>query len=300
MKTFDVVVLTEDKYVNPKDDNLYIRNILQEDGLALDALKQEGLSVTRKSWSDPNFDWSSTQYILFRTTWDYQERFEEFSSWLKSVSEVCTLLNSAELIHWNIDKHYLSDLKANGIPVCETHFIETGTETSLKDLQNQLKWDNMVLKPCVSAGGRHTYKLNSENISDYEGLFQELIANESMMLQPFQHNITSMGEYSFMIMDGQYTHAVLKKAKSGDFRVQDDFGGTVHDYTATQEQIELAEQAVKACIEAPIYARVDVILNNYNQHVISEIELIEPELWFRNHHEAANVLAKGIAKLIRK
>jgi hypothetical protein len=103
-----------------------------------------------------------------------------------------------------------------------------------------------------------------------------------------------------MVMNGKFTHAVLKIAKKGDFRVQDDFGGTVHDYSPSQFEIDFAENAVKACKELPIYARVDVFTDNNNKLAIAELELIEPELWFRNHPEAADQLAKGIQQLINK
>ena len=119
-----------------------------------------------------------------------------------------------------------------------------------------------------------------------------------MMLQPFQESIMTKGEYSLVVINGKYTHAVLKIAKAGDFRVQDDFGGTVHNHEATQEEISFAENAVKACPELPIYARVDVILDNNNKLAISELELIEPELWFRNHHNASTQLAKAIKKMV--
>jgi len=106
------------------------------------------------------------------------------------------------------------------------------------------------------------------------------------------------GEYSFVVINGKYTHAVLKVAKPGDFRVQDDFGGTVHNHEATNEEIAFAENAVKACVEKPMYARVDVIFDNNNKLAISEIELIEPELWFRNHNDAATLLAREIKKMV--
>ncbi len=113
------------------------------------------------------------------------------------------------------------------------------------------------------------------------------------MLQPFQHRIVTEGEISMMVFNGQFTHAILKQAKAGDFRVQDDFGGSVHDYIPTQKEIEFAEQAVQCCPELPLYARVDIFTDNEGNLAVSELELIEPELWFRNHPEAAHVLAKA-------
>jgi len=298
MKTIDIVILTEDKYVSPKIINEYNKNVLLEDKLVFDALKKEGLLVERKSWSDPDFDWSSTKFILFRSTWDYFDRYEEFSIWLENVSSKTTLLNSANVINWNIDKHYLLDLKTKGIHICETYFIEKGTITTLSELHEQLNWKKTVLKPCVSGAARHTYKLDLTTLENYETVFQELISNEAMMLQPFQENIVIKGEYSFVIINGIYSHAVLKIAKPGDFRVQDDFGGTIHEHRATKNEIDFAENAVKACLEKPMYARVDVIIDNNNKLAISEIELIEPELWFRKYPNASISLAKGIKKLI--
>ena len=298
MKKIDIVILTEDRYVNPSVINDYNKNLLLEDQLVSDALKNEEISVERKSWSDPDFDWSTTKFIIFRSTWDYFDRYDEFTVWLKNVSTKTTLLNSAEIIHWNIDKHYLLDLKQKGIHICESYFIEKGTDTSLLELHDNLGWEKTVLKPCVSGAARHTYKLEKDTFDQHEMNFQELISNEAMMLQPFQENIMTVGEFSFVIINGKYSHAVLKIAKPGDFRVQDDFGGTVHVHQANEEQIQFSENAVKACKGKPMYARVDVIIDNDDKLAISEIELIEPELWFRNHQNAALILAKEIKKLL--
>lgn len=298
MKPIDIVILTEDRYIKPAVINEYNKNILLEDQLVFDAIKKEGLHVERKSWSDPNFNWETTKYIIFRTTWDYFDRYEEFSEWLKDVSTKTKLLNSANIINWNINKHYLIDLKEKGVHICESYFIEKETTTTLAELHKQLGWEKTVLKPCISGSARHTYKLELATLEKHEVVFQELISNEAMMLQPFQENIITQGEYSFILINGKYTHAVLKVAKPGDFRVQDDFGGTVHNHKATKEEISFAENAVKACIEKPMYARVDVIMDNNNKLAISEIELIEPELWFRKHHDAAVLLARAIKKLI--
>ncbi len=298
MKKIDIVILTEDRYVNPTEINEYNKNVVLEDELVKKALEKEGLTVERKSWSDLSFDWSLTKYVLFRSTWDYFDRYDEFNTWLKFVSNKTVLLNSAEIINWNIDKHYLLDLKAKGITICESFFIEKGTSINLRELHNKLGWKNTVLKPCISGAARHTYKINENNLEKHESIFAELIASEAMMLQPFQEKIITQGEFSFVVINGTFSHAVLKIAKPGDFRVQDDFGGTVHNHQASKEQIYFAEKAVNACKGNPIYARVDVIINNNNELAISEIELIEPELWFRNNHNAATILAQEIKKMI--
>ena len=55
-KIFDIVVLTDDRYVSPEKTNWYVQNILKEDGLVVDALKAKGYRVSRKSWSDPEYE----------------------------------------------------------------------------------------------------------------------------------------------------------------------------------------------------------------------------------------------------
>jgi len=297
MKKFDIVVLTDPRYVDPKKKNDYTENVLLEDRLVQNALDKTGLRTKRLSWDDPNFDWSTTHYILFRTTWDYFDRFDEFSIWLNSVSKQTKLLNPESLIRWNIDKHYLIDLEAKGVHSTPTLFIEKGSQKTLAQLHQEKNWESTVLKPTVSGAARHTYKLNPKNISKYETIFKELISQEAFMLQPFQKNIVEKGELSLVVIDGIFTHAVLKVAKKGDFRVQDDFGGSVHNYTPTNEEIEFAEKAVKACPSKPIYARVDMFTDNDGHLAVSELELIEPELWFRNNPDAADKLAAAIKNL---
>lgn len=300
MKKYDIIILTDRRYIDESKADQYSKNVYLEDNLLKEALENLGLKVSRKSWDDPQFDWSSTHFIIFRTTWDYFDRYPEFSLWLNRVSKLTTLLNSEKLIRWNIDKHYMQDLQNSGVHICETYFIEKGESASLLELVMKYELNDFVLKPCISGGSRHTYKIHRDNIHEYEDIFTELIAEEAMMLQPFQQSIVDRGEISIMVMNGKYTHAILKVAKEGDFRVQDDFGGSVYDYTPSNEEIEYAENAVKSCIEMPIYARVDVFLDNQNKLALAELELIEPELWFRNHPEAALALAKGIKNRVKQ
>lgn len=293
MPIFDCIVLTDNRYLKDSND-AYKHNVFYEDQLLVQALKSHGLAVERLAWDHPSFNWSTTQCIVFRTTWDYFDRFDVFSTWLNQVSKVTQLINSEALIRWNLDKHYLQDLDTKGIPIPETEFIKQGTLISLRRLHERLGWSETVLKPCISGAGRHTYLLKPETIDEHEAIFKTLLAKESMMLQPFQHNIVNQGEISMMVFNGLFSHAVLKKAKPGDFRVQDDFGGTVHDYSPSSREIEFAENAAKACPELPIYARVDIFYDNNDDLAVSELELIEPELWFRFYPRAAMVLAKII------
>lgn len=298
MSKYDITILTDRRYVAPKVLDEYIQNVLDEDRLLQEALQQNNLTVHRINWDHPSFDWSSTRYILFRTTWDYFERFGEFSAWLHEVSTKTKLINQKELIYWNIDKHYLKDLSEQGIRIPQTVFIESGDPYSLKEYIECCNWDEFILKPTISGAARHTYRFKKEAYEQYSSIYKDLIKNEALMLQEYQKQITTKGEVAFMIFGGKYSHAVLKKAKPGDFRVQDDFGGTLHDYNPNDEEIEFVEKVVSVCDPLPLYARVDIIWDNEDKLCLGEIELIEPELWFRRESGAAKMCADAIMDYI--
>ena len=294
---YDVVILTDHRYVNPKKTDWYTEQVLLEDKLLQIALENKGLKVVKKDWADPEFDWTTTKYAIFRTTWDYFERFNEFFTWIKKTKHKTTFINSDEIIRWNIDKHYLQDLEEKNINIAPTLFIEKEEKITLKQLFDKTNWTEAVIKPAVSGAARHTYRITPENYLNHEKIFQELITEESMLFQEFLNDITINGEISLIMIGGKYTHAVKKIAKKGDFRVQDDHGGTVEKYNPTIEEIKFSEECIKQCTFCPIYARVDIIYDNNNQPSLSELELIEPELWFRNNPNSAEMLSKEIIKL---
>ena len=297
---YDVILLTESRYegILSAADSDYARKIIREDLIVQNALEKKGLRTARFDWARPDVDWRSTRAALFRTTWDYFHRFDEFSTWLDKVSTQTRLINPIELIRWNMDKHYLISLEEQGIHTPPAVYIHAGDNITLEDLHQANGWDNTILKPTVSGSARHTYRLRLDNLEEHEAVFQELIAREDMMLQPFQHRITEEGEISLMAIDGQYSHAVRKVAKAGDFRVQSEFGGSVHLYEPSSEEIAFAERTVAACNPTPTYARVDIIRDNSGQLALMELELIEPEMWFRLFPEAAERLANAIVKTL--
>lgn len=297
----DITLLTENRFLKAGGNDPYTANVILEDKYVMDAFISEGLKVNRVAWDDPDFDWSTTRFALFRAVWDYFNHLEEFRNWFKSTSLVTTFINSKALIDWNIDKHYLKGLNQRGVNISKTSIVESGDTTSLlevfRNLKNQgVNGDDFVLKPCVAAGARHTYKIHISEADQYNPIFQRLIAKEAMMVQEFQYNVVKKGEVSLILFENDFTHAILKVAKLGDFRVQDDFGGSVHKYQASEEEIAFAKDVVENAPELPTYSRVDIFRDNTNELAVAELELFEPELWFRLHPEAAVVMAKNIRK----
>jgi glutathione synthase/RimK-type ligase-like ATP-grasp enzyme len=293
----DVALLTDRRYTAATAPNgdWYLGNILADDGLLQAALGRRGFSSVRVDWADPDVDWSRFRCAVFRTTWDYFDRLAEFTPWLSRAEVRTVLCNPAPTVRWNMDKHYLADLEARGVPVVPSRFVERGTTATVADLLAETGWAEAVVKPCVSGAARHTYRVNRTTAAGLDSVVRQLLAAESLILQPFQEDIVRGGEDTLMVFGGKYSHAVRKVAKPGDFRVQDDHGGTVHEYRPTAEQIVLAERAAAACHPVPAYGRVDMVRDNDGRLAVMELELIEPELWLRFHPPAAETFADALA-----
>ena len=300
MHTFDITILTDQRYLLTDYPDVYSQHVVLEDRLLKEALERKGLVVHRTNWDDPNFDWESTEYIFFRSTWDYFERYEEFAKWLDTVSTKTKLINPKASIDWSLDKHYLLDLLSAGVRIPPTSFIEMGDQRSLESIISKLDWSEFILKPTISGCARHTYRFKKDELGVVAPILEELIQSESMMLQEFQTNILTKGEVAYMVFGGKFSHAVLKRAKAGDFRVQDDFGGTIHAYSPSEDEIAFVESAFAACKPIPVYARVDVLWDNNDALCIGEIELIEPELWFRMDPTAADKCAEATLEFLKR
>lgn len=291
----DVAILTEERYRNPDAADWYQAQIAREEGLLVEALTAQDLVAARLVWSDPALDWARCRSALFRSTWDYVDRLGEFSPWLDGASGRTRLFNEADLIRWNIDKRYLGELSAGGVAIVSTRFVARGEAATLAGVMDAHGWDEAVFKPVVSGAARSTHRVRRERLASHEALFARCVAAEAMMVQAFEAAILDEGELSLVVIGGRTTHAVRKTPRAGDFRVQDDHGGSVHPYLPSVEECAFAEAAVAACPSPPVYARVDVVRGADGELRLMELELVEPELFFRFHPPAAQALATAIA-----
>lgn len=292
----DCVVLTDRRYVAPQTIDGYVRNVLDEDGAVVQALQAQGLTVERRAWDDPGMDWRQTRSALFRTTWDYFERWPEFSAWLARTRQQTLLLNPDTLIAWNLDKRYLITLAERGISVVPTRHVARGDARSLAALLAAEDWGEVVVKPAISGAGRDTFRVPVPVSAAHAARYRALVDAEDMLLQPFLPSILDAGEVSVVVIDGEVTHAVRKVAAEGEFRVQDDHGGTVHPHTPASDEIAVAEAAIAACSPRPVYARVDLVRLPGGVPAIMELELVEPELFFRFAPHAAARLGEAVAR----
>ena len=62
-----------------------------------------------------------------------------------------------------------------------------------------------------------------------------------MLVQPWLKDIVNSGEYSLMFFGGEFSHAVSKVPRSGEFRVQPEYGGIIGPCEPPPGSIELAQ-----------------------------------------------------------
>ena len=283
-----VALVTESRYVAPAETDAYIDNILLEDQLLAHALMQRGITTTRVDWAS-DVDWSTYDAALLRTTWDYFERLPEFREWLAAVDERTRLVNPLATLTWNMDKRYLADLAERGVAVVPTRYAERGSGRSLAAIAGAEGWSEVVVKPTVSGAAWKTYRVS--DLVAFESTWRGLVAETEMMVQPFLPDVMVGGEVTVVAFGGRVSHALVKRPAPGDFRVQDDHGGTVHAHQPTESEVELAERALASLENTPVYARVDMVRGPSGALLVMELELIEPELWIRLREASADAFA---------
>lgn len=240
-------------------------------------LRNKDLPVVPTIWNDETVDWGSFDVAVIKSPWDYHNHLTEFWSWLDRLEKLgVKVLNSAEIIKWNSDKHYLKDIAQKGLPVIPSGYIEKGGrfDTVFFDHFNT---DKLVIKPCVSAGAQNTMTISKSNVTERLEEVNNLLKEQDFIVQPFVEEIKN-GEWSFLFFNGNYSHCVLKTPKQGDFRVQHYHGGSISYPTPDPLHIEQAGAYLKSLPQATLYARVDGILIN-DSFQLMELELIEPYLF---------------------
>ncbi len=266
-------------------------------------LAARGFRADPAVWNDPNYPWQDCDAIIIRSCWDYHLRSEEFLRWIALLESTgCRVWNSPATIRWNLDKSYLRSLESKGIPIVPTLWCELGKTSTLKEMLRDKAWAKAVVKPRISATAHRTRLVEARNADAGQNLLEELMAGPGAMIQQFMDGVTSEGEWSLMFFGGQFSHAVLKTAKPGDFRVQSDFGGKAHAADPPAFVLECAIRAVQA-VGQTLYARVDGIVDRVsNEHLfrIMELELIEPALFLSSHPSAADRFADAIAGAISR
>ena len=247
-----------------------------------------GMTIEDVDWANEEEDWTRFDAVIIGTTWDYWDRQHAFLDTLDRIERVAPLYNSAALVRWNSDKRYLRRFETTPVPLIPTLWIEKVDQAAFAEAFEILGSNDLVFKRQVGAGADGQFRLSpSDALPDMP---------HPMMVQPFLSMIQEEGELSFIFIDGEFSHALLKQAKAGDYRIQSTYGGTETPVAPTETDLGSAQQVLSVLDETPLYARVDMLRGEDGALRLMELELIEPYLYPVEGPELGPRLAAAVAK----
>ncbi len=275
-----------------------LRDLYVDDLAAKAALEARGHTVVPAVWTDATVRWERFDLVVLRSPWDWYEQGERFRAWLGELAARGVRLENRGAERW-LEKTYLKGAEARGARIVPTEWVARGDGRTLAEIVRARGFARAVLKPTLSANAHRTVLFDAADAPTHEAHFRSIVANGSAMVQPFFEEVREPGEWALVFFDGQFSHALRKIAKTGDFRVQTDHGGTVaFEPSPPKDLVSQALRALDAVRDGepyPLYARVDGVVRDGLLYVM-ELELVEPELFLRAHPEAPARFAEAVER----
>ncbi len=268
-----------------------------DDEHAYAPLRALGVEVEAVPWTRGNVAWSSYSLVVIRSTWDYQDDPDAFLGVLEEIErQGVALENPLELVRWSLDKSYLRDVAARGVPIVPTVFRDRLFPGGLARLFDEVGSDQAVIKPLLSGNAQGAFRLDAGVVRERAGEIEEYYRERALIAQPFVRSVLDDGEHSLFTIDGEYSHAVLKVPKPGDFRVQEEHGGEIRAVVAGEALRRAGDVALAAIPHPALYARADFVRANDSESFwLMELELVEPSMYLRMDPGAPARFAKAIA-----
>jgi hypothetical protein len=260
--------------------------------LLLRSLQQAGVSAQWLAWDDSTSDLSAFDLCVLRSCWNYHEHPDAFLDWVASAASSSRLVNSADIVRWNAHKGYLRALQEAGLPIVPTAWFECGATVDLVDIMGTHGWNDVVIKPAVSAASFRTRRFRRDQVEHGQAFLEALVQERDTLVQRYMPKAEYLGERALVWIDGHLTHAVNKHPR---------FAGEIEQISegrppSDQERM-IADQAL-SCVDGELlYARIDVLSGDDGQPVLSELELIEPSLFLLQCPAALSRLVAAIRRL---
>ena len=258
------------------------------------ALSAIGAEVTPIAWTEAG-DLSGFDLVLPLVVWGYHL---EYPRWLALLDLAerhgWPMINPPTLLRWNGDKAYLAELATRGVSTVPTLAVEACGDADLEEARRRFESEWLVVKPPISASAMGTHRLGPNDDLPAES------RGRPMIVQPLIEEIARTGEFSLMLFDGEFSHAVVKRPKAGDFRVQEYHGGvTLRCPAPPAGAVQLAQAALAAAPTSAAYARVDIVPDDAGVLMIMELELIEPSLFLEHAPDGGASFTRSILSRAR-
>jgi len=273
-----------------------LSNFESYDHLLIGPMQENGWDVSFIPWDKHNQNWNNFDLAIVRSTWNYQNHLDNFLDVLRVIDQSKPmLLNPLPLIEWNINKTYLEDLKKNGIPIIPSLFYENFEIDEIWNSFNTFDSEKIIIKPMVGANADRIMILNKSDTIEKLKKTRDTYKDRPFILQPFINSIKKDGEVSLIFFNNEFSHALSKVPKIGDFRVQEEHGGTLKLLNKLDKKIiNLCEKILHALPYYCFYARIDLVIDK-GHPLLMEIEVIEPSLYFNLEPRSTDLFAKKVS-----
>jgi glutathione synthase/RimK-type ligase-like ATP-grasp enzyme len=271
----------------------------ESERMLLPHLAAAGILGEFVDWRASACNFGRFDLLVLRTCWDYHLNPREFTAWLQRTAKVVPVLNVVETVLWNHNKFYLRELQEEGHQIAPTVFAGGTDPIQASQWNEVLRWEKIVVKPAVSATAHKTWLFDRATLPREDDLKHKM-QDETFLVQEFIPEIVTGGEISFIYIDGVFSHAVLKRPATGDFRVQKDYGGTAEPFMPPPGLLKHADEIAAAVpqVRNSLYCRIDAVARE-GKLVLMELELIEPELFLGLAEGAAERFARAIVKRVK-
>lgn len=270
-----------------------------EDRAIMAALAERGFEARHVPWTAPDEAWAGASMCVIRSVWDYTQRPAEFLAWTRRIERMVPTWNPPALVRWNAHKAYLFELEERGLPLPTTWRVPRG---GALDLARPVReHGGLVVKPIVDVGALGALRVSSEaEVGAAQAHLARLVENGEALVQPFLHSILEEGELSLLFFGGAFSHAVRKRPKPGDYRVQAGWGGRAEPVEPPAEALALARRVLAAIPHETLHARVDLVRANDGRLALMELEAIEPHLFLAHAEGAAARYADAVLDRLRR
>lgn len=283
-------------HANPRDD---VFELEEQIGKLRPAFAEHGIGLDIVDWRESPDKAVEYEAMLPLLVWDYfEENEDEFFSAMAKVCQKTDLYNPFDVLKWNSNKSYLEKLGEQGASIIPSIRVDGVTESVIQRALEEFGGDKIVIKPTIGGGAwRQVLYERGSVFPDKDDL-----PPSGALLQPFLKSVATEGEYSFLYFGGGFSHALIKRPKDGDYRVQSIYGGREEAYSPSSIERSQARAILDVLDFTPLYARVDFLRADDGRLLLIELELIEPYLYlpFADGEGADNKGAQKLAKALAR
>lgn len=271
----------------------FLGGLFEDDVPAARELERRGCQVVPLVWNEA-FDARELDALVLRSPWDWYHHRADFRRFLAGLhSSPCPVFNPPAMLERYADKTYFRHLHTLGVATVPTHFFSPQALEEVPHVLSERGWREAVLKPSFTANASGAHRFEVRRVHEVLGEARQYAVDSEWMLQPFLDDVVARGEWSVVFFGQRFSHAVRKRPKAGDFRVQPEHGGRSELLTPPVHVQAAAERIVQLAVPDALYARVDGV-ETAQSFLLMELEVVEPQLFFGLHPPAAAHFADAL------